>query len=207
MTFSPTDYNPYDFANRRHIGPSPAEMGEMLSAVGVPSLDALIDETVPKMIRQAKPLSWAPLAEHELLARLTEVAAKNRVMTSLIGQGYYGTVTPPAIQRNILENPAWYTAYTPYQPEIAQGRLEALLNFQTMVCDLTGLDVANASLLDEATAAAEAMAMAERVAKSKAKAFFVDRFCHPQTIAVIRTRALPLGFEVIVDAVEKMEPD
>ena len=207
MTFSPTDYNPYDFANRRHIGPSPAEMGEMLSAVGVPSLDALIDETVPKMIRQAKPLSWAPLAEHELLARLTEVAAKNRVMTSLIGQGYYGTVTPPAIQRNILENPAWYTAYTPYQPEIAQGRLEALLNFQTMVCDLTGLDVANASLLDEATAAAEAMAMAERVAKSKAKAFFVDRFCHPQTIAVIRTRALPLGFEVIVDAVEKMEPE
>ena len=207
MTFSPTDYNPYDFANRRHIGPSPAEMDEMLSAVGVPSLDALIDETVPKAIRQAKPLSWAPLAEHELLARLTEVAAKNRVMTSLIGQGYYGTVTPPAIQRNILENPAWYTAYTPYQPEIAQGRLEALLNFQTMVCDLTGLDVANASLLDEATAAAEAMAMAERVTKSKAKAFFVDRFCHPQTIAVIRTRALPLGIEVIVDAVEKMEPE
>ena len=207
MTFSPTDYNPYDFANRRHIGPSPAEMGEMLSAVGVPSLDALIDETVPKMIRQAKPLSWAPLAEHELLARLTEVAAKNRVMTSLIGQGYYGTVTPPAIQRNILENPAWYTAYTPYQPEIAQGRLEALLNFQTMVCDLTGLDVANASLLDEATAAAEAMTMAERISTSKAKAFFVAENCHPQTIAVIRTRALPLGFEVIVDAVEKMEPE
>ncbi len=207
MTFSPTDYNPYDFANRRHIGPSPAEMDEMLAAVGVSSLDALIDETVPKIIRQAKPLSWAPLAEHELLARMHEVAAKNRVMTSLIGQGYYGTVTPPAIQRNILENPAWYTAYTPYQPEIAQGRLEALLNFQTMVCDLTGLDVANASLLDEATAAAEAMAMAERLAKSKSKAFFVDRFCHPQTIAVIRTRALPLGIEVIVDAVEKLDPE
>ena len=207
MSFTPTDYNPYDFANRRHIGPSPAEMDEMLAAVGVPSLDALIAETVTKANRQAKPLSWAPLAEHELLARMTEVAAKNRVMTSLIGQGYYGTVTPPAIQRNILENPAWYTAYTPYQPEIAQGRLEALLNFQTMVCDLTGLDVANASLLDEATAAAEAMAMAERVAKSKAKAFFVDRFCHPQTIAVIRTRALPLGIEVIVDAVEKLEPE
>lgn len=207
MTFTPTDYNPYDFANRRHIGPSPAEMEEMLAATGAASLDALIDETVPKAIRQAKPLSWAPLAEHELLARMQEVAAKNRVMTSLIGQGYYGTVTPPAIQRNILENPAWYTAYTPYQPEIAQGRLEALLNFQTMVCDLTGLDVANASLLDEATAAAEAMAMAERVAKSKARAFFVDRFCHPQTIAVIRTRALPLGIEVIEDAVEKLDPE
>ncbi len=206
MTFTPTDYNPYDFANRRHIGPSPAEMAEMLSAAGAASLDALIDETVPKAIRQAKPLSWAPLAEHELLARLTEVAAKNRVMTSLIGQGYYGTVTPPAIQRNILENPAWYTAYTPYQPEIAQGRLEALLNFQTMVCDLTGLDVANASLLDEATAAAEAMAMAERVAKSKAKAFFVDRFCHPQTIAVIRTRAEPLGIEIIEDDVRNLDP-
>jgi len=205
MTFTPTDYNPYDFANRRHIGPSPAEMEEMLKAVGVPTLDALIDETVPKAIRQKAALDWAPLSEHELLARMHEVAAKNRVMTSLIGQGYYGTVTPPAIQRNILENPAWYTAYTPYQPEIAQGRLEALLNFQTMVCDLTGLDVANASLLDEATAAAEAMAMAERVAKSKARAFFIDRFCHPQTIAVIRTRALPLGIEIIEDMVENLD--
>jgi glycine dehydrogenase len=206
MTFIPTDYNPYDFANRRHIGPSPAEMDEMLAAVGVASLEALIAETVPKTIRQKAALSWAPLAEHELLAKMKEVAAKNRVMTSLIGQGYYGTVTPPAIQRNILENPAWYTAYTPYQPEIAQGRLEALLNFQTMVCDLTGLDVANASLLDEATAAAEAMAMAERVAKSKARAFFVDRFCHPQTIAVIRTRALPLGIEIIEDMAEELDP-
>ena len=207
MAFTPTTYNPYDFANRRHIGPSPAEMDEMLAAVGAASLDALIDETVPKAIRQSKPLSWAPLAEHELLARLTEVGAKNRVMTSLIGQGYYGTVTPPAIQRNILENPAWYTAYTPYQPEIAQGRLEALLNYQTMVCDLTGLDVANASLLDEATAAAEAMAMAERVAKSKAKAFFVDRDCHPQTIAVIETRAEPIGIEVIVDGTDKLDAE
>jgi glycine dehydrogenase len=206
MAFTPTDYNPYDFANRRHIGPSPAEMAEMLEAVGVPSLEALIDETVPAIIRQKKPLSWAPLAEHELLARMKEVAGKNRVMTSLIGQGYYGTVTPPAIQRNILENPAWYTAYTPYQPEIAQGRLEALLNFQTMVCDLTGLDVANASLLDEATAAAEAMTMAERVAKSKAKAFFVDRFCHPQTIAVIKTRAQALGIEVIEGMVGTLDP-
>ena len=207
MTYTPSTYDPYDFANRRHIGPSPAEMDEMLKAVGVPSLDALIDETVPKSIRQAQPLSWAPLSEYGLLERMREVAAKNKVMTSLIGQGYYGTVTPPAIQRNILENPAWYTAYTPYQPEIAQGRLEALLNYQTMVSDLTGLPVANASLLDEATAAAEAMAMAHRVAKSKANAFFVDRNCHPQTIAVVRTRAEPLGIEVIEGDPAKIEAE
>ncbi len=207
MTFTPTDYNPYDFANRRHIGPSPAEMEEMLKAVGTPSLEALIAETVPASIRQQAALDWAPLAEHELLQRMEEVARKNRVMTSLIGQGYYGTVTPPAIQRNILENPAWYTAYTPYQPEIAQGRLEALLNYQTMVCDLTGLDIANASLLDEATAAAEAMTMAERSAKSKARGFFVDRNCHPQTVAVIRTRAQPLGIEVILGDPEALEPE
>ena len=198
MTFTPTDYNPYDFANRRHIGPSPDEMAQMLRVVGVGSIDALIDETVPASIRQAVPLTWAPLSEQDLLARMRAVADKNRVMVSLIGQGYYGTVTPPAIQRNILENPAWYTAYTPYQPEIAQGRLEALLNYQTMVSDLTGLPIANASLLDEATAAAEAMAMAQRSARSRARGFFVDRNCHPQTIAVIRTRAAPLGIEVVV---------
>ena len=206
MTFTPTDYNPYDFANRRHIGPSPAEMVQMLQAVGAPTLEALISETVPKSIRQAVPLGWAPLTEQDLLARMREVAGRNKLMTSLIGQGYYGTVTPPAIQRNILENPAWYTAYTPYQPEIAQGRLEALLNFQTMVADLTGLPVANASLLDEATAAAEAMTMAERCAKSRARAFFVDHGCHPQTIGVIKTRALPLGIEVIVGAPEALDP-
>ncbi|WP_102225447.1 aminomethyl-transferring glycine dehydrogenase [Acidimangrovimonas sediminis] len=198
MTYTPSTYDPYDFANRRHIGPSPSEMEEMLQAVGAPTLDALIDQTVPKSIRQESALSWAPLSEYALLKRMREVAAKNRVMNSLIGQGYYGTVTPPAIQRNILENPAWYTAYTPYQPEIAQGRLEALLNYQTMVSDLTGLPVANASLLDEATAAAEAMAMAERVSKSKAKGFFIDRGCHPQTIEVVRTRAEPLGIEITV---------
>ncbi|WP_145103945.1 aminomethyl-transferring glycine dehydrogenase [Cereibacter sediminicola] len=207
MTFTPTDYNAYDFANRRHIGPSPSEMEEMLRVVGVSSLDQLIEETVPASIRQDQPLDWAPLAEHELLQKMREVAAKNRVMVSLIGQGYYGTVTPPAIQRNILENPAWYTAYTPYQPEIAQGRLEALLNYQTMVADLTGLPVANASLLDEATAAAEAMTMAERAAKSKARAFFVDADCHPQTIAVIRTRAEPLGIEVIVGHPAQLVPE
>ncbi len=207
MTFTPVDYDPYDFANRRHIGPSPAEMADMLEAVGVPTLEGLMAETVPASIRQKVPLGWAPLSEQDLLARMRAVAARNKVMTSLIGQGYYGTVTPPAIQRNILENPAWYTAYTPYQPEIAQGRLEALLNYQTMVADLTGLPVANASLLDEATAAAEAMTMAERVAKSKARAFFVDEGCHPQTIAVIRTRALPLGIDVIVGAPEALQPE
>ncbi|MFN4130382.1 MAG: glycine dehydrogenase, partial [Paracoccaceae bacterium] len=206
MTYTPVAYDPYDFANRRHIGPSPAEMEAMLQVVGVPTLDALIDETVPKSIRQSTPLSWAPLAEHELLDKMRGVGKRNTVMTSLIGQGYYGTVTPPAIQRNILENPAWYTAYTPYQPEIAQGRLEALLNYQTMVADLTGLPVANASLLDEATAAAEAMTMAERSAKSKARAFFVDRNCHPQTIGVIQTRAAPLGIEVIIGDPAKLDP-
>ena len=206
MTFTPIDYNPYDFANRRHIGPSPEEMAQMLVAVGAGSLEALIGQTVPASIRQKAALGWAPLSEQDLLARMRAVAGRNKVMTSLIGQGYYGTVTPPAIQRNILENPAWYTAYTPYQPEIAQGRLEALLNFQTMVVDLTGMDVANASLLDEATAAAEAMTMAERCAKSKARGFFVDQNCHPQTIAVIRTRAQPLAIEVVVGAPEALVP-
>lgn len=206
MSFTPTAYDPYDFANRRHIGPSPAEMAEMLRVVGAPSLEALIDETVPAGLRQPEPLAFAPLSEGGLIARMRAVAAKNRVMTSLIGQGYYGTITPPAILRNIFENPAWYTAYTPYQPEIAQGRLEALLNFQTMVTDLTGLPVANASLLDEATAAAEAMVMAQRVTKSKATGFFVDRGCHPQTIAVVRTRAEPLGIPVEVGDPEAMDP-
>ena len=205
MTYTPVDYNTYDFANRRHIGPSTEEMAEMLRVVGSASLETLMDETIPASIQQKTPLSWAPLAEHELLAKMREVAGKNKVMTSLIGQGYYGTVTPPAIQRNILENPAWYTAYTPYQPEIAQGRLEALLNYQTMVSDLTGLPIANASLLDEATAAAEAMTMAERGAKSKARGFFVDHNCHPQTIDVIKTRAQPLGIEVIVGDPAEMD--
>ncbi|MEM7490501.1 MAG: aminomethyl-transferring glycine dehydrogenase [Pseudomonadota bacterium] len=202
-----TDYDTYDFANRRHIGPSPEEMAEMLEAVGAESLDALIDETVPTSIRQADPLPWPQMTEHAILARMRDLADKNRVTTSMIGQGYHDTVTPPAIQRNILENPAWYTAYTPYQPEIAQGRLEALLNFQTMVSDLTGLPVANASLLDEATACAEAMVMAQRVAKSKATAFFVDENCHPQNIAVMRTRAEPLGIEIVTGAPGELDPN
>ncbi|AXC48839.1 glycine dehydrogenase (aminomethyl-transferring) [Paracoccus suum] len=197
MSLPVTDYDPYDFANRRHIGPSPAEMTEMLSALGLGSLEALIDETVPGSIRQADVLDWPSLSEHELLSKMRDLAKANPRMVSLIGQGYYGTVTPPAIQRNILENPAWYTAYTPYQPEIAQGRLEALLNYQTMVTDLTGLDVANASLLDEATAAAEAMTMAQRSAKAKSLRFFADEALHPQTLAVLRTRAEPLGIEVV----------
>ena len=206
MAYEPIDYLPYDFANRRHIGPSPTEMSDMLETLGVASLEQLIDETVPKAIRQEKPLDFGkPKSERELLHHMRQTAKKNKVMTSLIGQGYHGTVTPPAIQRNILENPAWYTAYTPYQPEISQGRLEALLNFQTMVSDLTGLEIANASLLDEATACAEAMTMAQRVAKSKSKAFFVDENCHPQNIAVIQTRAAPLGIEVIVGAPEDMD--
>ena len=197
--FAFTDYQPYDFANRRHIGPSPKEMDAMLKVIGYDSLDALIDDTVPKSIRQQKPLEWgAPMTEREALDKLRETANRNRKLVSLIGQGYYGTITPPVIQRNILESPAWYTAYTPYQPEISQGRLEALINYQTMVCDLTGLDVANASLLDEATAAAEAMAMAQRVAKSKATAFFVDENCHPQTIALLKTRSEPLGWSIVV---------
>ncbi|MEM8730816.1 MAG: aminomethyl-transferring glycine dehydrogenase [Pseudomonadota bacterium] len=208
MSFTPTDYLPYDFANRRHIGPSPAEMAEMLAAIGVPDLDTLIAETVPEAIRQTQALDFGkPKSEHEVLHHMQTIAAKNDVLTSLIGMGYYGTVTPPAIQRNILENPAWYTAYTPYQPEIAQGRLEALLNYQTMVSDLTGLEIANASLLDEATACAEAVTMARRISKSKAQAVFVDENCHPQNISVIQTRAAPLGIEVIVGSPDDLQPE
>ena len=188
-----------DFA-ARHIGPSPQEVQQMLDTVGVDSMDTLIAETLPDSIRILKPLSsmGRALSEVEALARLRELANKNQVFTSLIGQGYNGTFTPLVILRNILENPAWYTAYTPYQPEISQGRLEALLNFQTMICELTGLDVANASLLDEGTAAAEAMAVAERVSKAKTKKFFIDENCHPQSIALMRTRAEPLGWELII---------
>ncbi|TDL88101.1 aminomethyl-transferring glycine dehydrogenase [Meridianimarinicoccus aquatilis] len=207
MPFTPTDYLPYDFANRRHIGPSPEEMAQMLDVVGAGTLDILIDETVPDDIRQDEPLELGrAMSESELLLHMRKVAGRNKVLTSLIGMGYHDTITPPAIQRNVFENPAWYTSYTPYQPEISQGRLEALLNFQTMVCDLTGLDVANASLLDEATACAEAMTMAQRGAKSKATAFFVDENCHPQNIALIRTRAEPLGLSVIVGAPEDLDP-
>ena len=206
MSFQPTDYFAYDFANRRHIGPSPSEIDTMLEAVGYKTLDALIDATVPAAIRQSEPLDWGPaMTERDALFYMRQVAQKNTLHTSLIGQGYYGTTTPAPILRNIMENPAWYTAYTPYQPEISQGRLEALINFQTMVCDLTNLDIANASLLDESTAAAEAMTMAKRSSKSKNMAFFVDENCHPQNIAVIKTRAEPLDIEIVVASPDALD--
>ncbi len=183
----------------RHIGVDDVDRAAMLEVLGVATADELIGQVVPSAIRQKKPLAiGTALTEQEALARAKEVAGKNKVFTSMIGQGYYGTILPPVIQRNILENPAWYTAYTPYQPEISQGRLEALLNFQTMVCELTGFDIANASLLDEGTAAAEAMMMAHRLAGPDRNTFFVDADCHPQTIAVVQTRAEPLGIEVVV---------
>jgi glycine dehydrogenase len=186
---------------RRHIGPDPRDVASMLKTVGASSLSALMAETLPASIRQQAPLDLGrALSETEALAHMCDLASKNQVFTSLIGQGYSGTILPAVIQRNILENPAWYTAYTPYQPEISQGRQEALFNFQTMIADLTGLDVANASLLDEATAAAEAMALAERASQSKTKSFFVDADVHPQTLAVLRTRAEPLGWTLIVGA-------
>jgi glycine dehydrogenase len=194
----PTTEPAADFA-RRHIGPSPRDIASMLETVGAPNLAALMDETLPAAIRLRAPLDLgAPLDETAALERLRALAAQNQMFTSLIGQGYSGTLMPAVIQRNILENPTWYTAYTPYQPEISQGRLEALFNFQTMICDLTGLDVANASLLDEATAAAEAMALAERASSVKTKAFFVDHEVHPQTLAVLRTRAEPLGWSLVI---------
>ena len=184
---------------RRHVGPSPRDVTAMLEVVGAKSLGELMGETLPGSIRQKTPLDLPPaLSETEALAHMRGLASRNQVFTSLIGQGYSGTILPAVIRRNVLENPAWYTAYTPYQPEISQGRLEALFNFQTMICDLTGLDVANASLLDEATAAAEAMALAERAAQTKPKSFFVDAEVHPQTLAVLRTRAEPLGWQLIV---------
>ena len=188
----------------RHIGPSPYEIAQMLVAIGAVSLDQLIEQTVPAAIRLAAPLALAePQAEHVALEKLKRIAAKNRVMKSLIGMGYADTLTPKVILRNVMENPGWYTAYTPYQAEIAQGRLEALLNYQQMVIDLTGLELANASLLDEATAAAEAMTMARRVSKSKANAFFVDANCFPQTIDVLKTRAGFFGYDLIFGTPEQ----
>ncbi|MDX2015362.1 MAG: aminomethyl-transferring glycine dehydrogenase [Myxococcaceae bacterium] len=191
---------PLDTFARRHVGPSSRDIEEMLAAIKAPSLDALIDQTVPKAIRLKKPMSLPPAkGEAELLAELKAIAAKNQVFTSFQGQGYFGTLTPGVILRNILLNPGWYTAYTPYQAEIAQGRLEALLNYQTMVADLTGLPISNASLLDEGTAAAEAMHLAHSLVKdADAKAMFVSSRCHPQTIEVVKTRAEPLGIDVVV---------
>ncbi len=201
---APSPFAPTDTFPRRHLGPSEAEVGEMLAVLGLPSLAALVDETVPAAIRLSAPLRLAglpadrSLGESELTAALRAMAAKNRVMRSFLGTGYHGTIVPGVIQRNILENPGWYTQYTPYQSEISQGRLEALLNFQTLVADLTGLPVANASLLDEATAAAEAMHLCAGAAPGKRHAFFAADDCHPQTLAVLATRAGALGIELRV---------
>src|SRR5215831_10355288 len=182
----------------RHIGTSAADQAKMLETLGYASRAALIDAVVPAAIRSRAPLDLqAAKGEQEALDRLKAIARRNRVVKSYIGQGYYGTITPGVILRNVLENPAWYTAYTPYQPEISQGRLEALINFQTMVCDLTGMAIANASMLDEATAAAEAMTLVQRVAHSKSQRFFVADDVFPQTIDVVRTRAAPLGLEIV----------
>ncbi|MDZ5432951.1 aminomethyl-transferring glycine dehydrogenase [Pseudomonas fluorescens] len=191
---------------RRHLGPDAAEQQAMLDSLGLGSRVELIEQTVPPGIRLNRALDLPPaLDEEAALAKLRGYAEQNQVWTSLIGMGYHGTLTPAVILRNVLENPGWYTAYTPYQPEIAQGRLEALLNFQQLTIDLTGLELANASLLDEATAAAEAMALAKRVAKSKSNVFFVDQNCHPQTISVVQTRAEGFGFELIIDAVDNLK--
>lgn len=190
----------------RHIGPSADEAAAMLAELGVDSLAALIDETVPGSIRVKQPIALGtPKTEAQVLTELKAIAGQNQIKRSLIGMGYHDTLTPNVILRNVLENPGWYTAYTPYQPEVSQGRLEAILNYQQMVLDLTGLDLANASLLDEATAAAEAMTLCKRMSKAKrANAFLVDEELHPQTISVIQTRAEPLGYEVIVGDVEAL---
>src|SRR6478736_2423115 len=196
----------------RHIGPDAEETAAMLKAVGAPSLDALIDEAIPSRIRLKQPLNLPEgQSEHHFLKELHAVAGRNQIARSFIGYGYYDTITPSVILRNVLENPGWYTPYTPYQAEIAQGRLEALLNFQTMVSDLTGMQVATASLLDEATAAAEAMTLLHRVQGRRIESaggrpqFLVSDSCFPQTIDVIRGRAEPLGIELLVgdaDAVQ-----
>ena len=192
---------------RRHIGPDEAEIAKMLEAVGANSLDELLESTLPSAILDRTPLNLSPArTEQETIQTLSEIASRNRLMHNMIGLGYHETITPAVIQRNVLENPGWYTAYTPYQAEISQGRLEALLNFQHMICDLTGMELANASLLDEATAAAEAMAQLRRVnRKSKSNRFIVDQACLPQTIDVLGTRARFFGFELAIgDVAEEL---
>src|SRR2546430_11232603 len=193
----------------RHIGPNADEVAQMLRELGFENLDALLDATVPKNIWLNRPLELPKTkSENEALAELRALASKNKVARNFIGAGYSDTITPPVIQRNILENPGWYTAYTPYQAEVAQGRLEALVNFQTMVTDLTALDIANASLLDEATAAAEAMALCYHAATDRSRnKFFVADNCHPQTIEVVQTRAKPLGIEIKIDNFSRFKFD
>src|SRR5216110_2872251 len=191
---------PADRFVTRHVGPSPDETRGMLATLGYDSLDAFIDAVIPEDIRLRRPLALPPgRTEREVLQALRGLAAQNQLYRSYIGMGYHHSFTPQVIQRNIVENPGWYTAYTPYQTEIAQGRLEALLNFQTMVSDLTGLEIANASLLDEGTAAAEPMHITEAVSKHQGQlTYLVDANCHPQTIAVVRTRAAARGLEIVV---------
>ncbi|HET7847318.1 MAG TPA: glycine dehydrogenase (aminomethyl-transferring), partial [Acidimicrobiia bacterium] len=188
--------NPRERFADRHIGPNHDDIEKMLATVGAASLDELVSQTVPGAILDTTLELPPAMTERQVVARLAALAARNTVVPSLIGLGYHDTITPPVIQRNVLESPSWYTAYTPYQAEISQGRLEALLNFQTMVTDLTGLDIANASLLDEPTAAAEAMAMCRRLDKGNRDVFYVDDDCHLPTIEVVRTRARALGVEV-----------
>ncbi|NOI74630.1 aminomethyl-transferring glycine dehydrogenase [Vibrio coralliilyticus] len=189
----------------RHNGPNKSDQQKMLDAINVASLDALIDETVPAQIRLEQPMTMAEaLSEADMLAAMREFADQNQIKRTFIGQGYYNTFTPNVILRNVLENPGWYTAYTPYQPEISQGRLEALLNYQQMVMDLTGMDIANASLLDEATAAGEAMTLCKRAGKSKSNVFFVADDVHPQTLEVVKTRAKYIGFDVQVGSLESL---
>ncbi|RDI98102.1 glycine dehydrogenase (aminomethyl-transferring) [Dyella solisilvae] len=191
------DLEHHDAFIERHIGPNDAEIATMLGVVGYDSLEAMTDAIVPGKIKSPAPLALpAPITEVEAIAKIRAIADKNQVFRSFIGQGYYGTLTPNVILRNILENPAWYTAYTPYQAEISQGRMEALINFQTMCADLTGMEIANASLLDEGTAAAEAMTLAKRSAKSKSNVFFVSSAVHPQTLEVIKTRAEAMGIDL-----------
>jgi glycine dehydrogenase len=189
---------PHAFVDR-HIGPSESEVASMLEVVGAADLDALTAQAVPTAIYDDAPLRLpAAASEQEVLAELRDLAARNTVLVPMIGCGYSGTVTPPVVRRRVLEDPGWYTAYTPYQPEISQGRLEALLNFQTVVADLTGLPTSNASLLDEATAAAEAMAVLRRAHKGAARVFVVDADVFPQTLAVLRTRAEAVGIDIVV---------
>ncbi|MCB2054828.1 MAG: glycine dehydrogenase (aminomethyl-transferring), partial [Geminicoccaceae bacterium] len=189
----------------RHIGPSGDGLTHMLDAVGADSLDDLLEQTVPAKIRLKRPLDLpAARSERDMLSDLRRTMERNRVFVSMIGTGYYGTVTPGVITRRVLENPGWYTAYTPYQAEVSQGRLEALLNWQQMVTDLTGMEIANASLLDEATAAAEAMTMAHRTAKAKSEVFLADERCHPQTLAVLRTRASSMGIDLRIGRIESL---
>lgn len=183
----------------RHIGPREHDIQAMLETIGEPSLESLIDKVVPRSIAMSRSLDLPPpVSERNVLSDLRKTSMRNKVLTSMIGMGYYGAITPKVILRNVLENPGWYTAYSPYQAEVSQGRLEALVNYQQMIIDMTGLDMANASLLDEATAAAEAMAMAHRVAKNKTNGFFIDADTHPQTIAVVQTRARAFGFDVVI---------